>query len=199
MRNGGLREHRPTVSSECSGCQGTRSNRSHCDQLFGVNGALPRTPGFSAGMARIKVTAGDWQESRWELRSVLRPDRPAEPWDVRSTSHNINEERAARLEANAAGSRCPPTSLRRFGESIPGWLRPRRASVRFTSLMQNAIDAASSHHSLIVLQICGMTVVRIFSATQIDVSKSGSSILSSHSSTADACSVRMQMACMIRF
>jgi len=90
------------VASECTGCHGTELNASRCDHLFGVSGALPQTPGFSAGMARIKVTGGDWQERQLELRSVLQPDRPAEPWDVRSTSHNINEERAARQEANAA-------------------------------------------------------------------------------------------------
>lgn len=42
------------------------------------------------------------------------------------------ENRAARTGGEAE-TRAALTSLRRFGEIIPGRLRPRRACVRFTS------------------------------------------------------------------
>ena len=47
------------------------------------------------------------------------------------------ENRAARTGGEAE-TRAALTSLRRFGEIIPGRLRPRRARVRFISLCHHA-------------------------------------------------------------
>lgn len=135
----------------------------------------------------------------WDLRSFVLPDRWAEPsGDVESSP--IAEEKQASVFGNkVTESRWPKTSLRRFGESIPDWLRPRRASFRFPSLCQNATVAAFSHHCLIKAQNCGMNEVGISPFERNDVQDSGSSFRSSHSSTAASGSERMQMACMIRF
>lgn len=96
-------------------------------------------------------------------------------------------------------SRWPRTSLRRFGESIPGWLRPRRASVRFPSPKQNAIAAAFRHPCLIMARNCGMNGIGISPFERNDARSSGSSFQLSRPFTADLRSVRMQMACMSRF
>jgi hypothetical protein len=111
----------------------------------------------------------------------------------------VEEKQASVFGGRAAESRWPQTSLRRFGESIPDWLRPRRASFRFPALSQNATVAAFSHHCLIKAQNCGMNEVGISPFERNDAQDSGSSFQSSHSSAAASGSVRMQMACMIRF
>ncbi len=98
----------------------------------------------------------------WREFAVFGNARPlAKPSGDVQSSPIAEEKQASVFGGRAAESRWPQTSLRRFGESIPDWLRPRRASFRFPSLSQNATVAAFSHHCLIKAQNCGMNWVGI--------------------------------------